>query len=402
MGTSRPTPAPPVSPLRRLRSVRRLRLVSVAALVLLTTACEVRTRVEVTVDEDGSGTVAVAVGLDREALAQVPDLDGSGTSDVADLAALVRTEDLEAAGWEVVEPDEAGSDTTWIRVTKPFGTPEEANAILAEVTGPDGPLRDLRLSRSTGFASTELTFSGTADLSGGLEAFGDSGLAQALDGEPLGEDAAQIEQRIGQPIAEALRLDVIVDLPGGLDANTDDRAGGAARWSPRLGDGAEQLSATGSVRDRPVQLLMVIAGLLLAAAVVAVARVVLVRPRSRPLPPPSREGEAPPPGPAPGEAERVPVPVGDGGDAEGEATDGERDELGGGDASPEPDIPGWHHPPPVPPEVPGWHHPPPVSPEPAADVPAWPDPASAPSDPQDVPGWRHPPPVSPESAEGDQ
>jgi outer membrane biosynthesis protein TonB len=300
----------PVSALRRLRSLRPLRLLPVAALVVLASACEVRTRVEVAVEQDGSGTVEVAVGLDRAALARVPDLDGDGTSGVADLAALVRTEDLEAAGWRVVEPREAGSGTTWIRVSKRFGTPAEANAILAEVTGPSGPLRDLRLSRSTGFASTELSFSGTADLSGGLEAFGDSGLAQALDGEPLGEDAAQIEQRLGRPLAEAFHLDVIVDLPGSLDANTDDRSGGAARWSPRLGEEASSLSASGSVRDWPVVLATILAVVFLVAAVLAVVRLLLARSRPEPEPEPAGEPElAREPEPvAAGPVEREPAP----------------------------------------------------------------------------------------------
>ncbi len=346
----------------RLRSVRRLRLLPLAALVLLGSACEVRTRVQVTVEEDGSGVVEVAVGLDREALARVPDLDDDGTSDVTDLVALVRTDDLEAAGWRVREPREAGSDTTWIRVSKPFGTPSEANAILAEVSGPSGPLRDLRLSRSTGFASTKLSFSGTADLSGGLEAFGDSGLSQALDGEPLGEDASQIEQRIGEPLADAFRVEVVVDLPGGLSANTDDRAGGAARWSPRLGSSAESLSASGSVRHWPVLLLTVLAGLCIVAGVAAAVRLVIAGRRPR--------GE------------------------------GERDEARGGDGSEGGlDIPGWRHPPPVAaephgPDVPGWHHPPSLPPQ-TDEVPEVPDEtAPVPSDPDEVPGWRHPPPVS--------
>jgi hypothetical protein len=348
-----------VSCLSRLRSVRRLRprlrLVPLVALVLLGSACEVRTRVQVTVEEDGSGVVEVAVGLDREALARVPDLDDDGTSDVTDLVALVRTDDLEAAGWRVQEPREAGSGTTWIRVSKPFATPSEANAVLAEVSGPSGPLRDLRLSRSTGFASTKLSFSGTADLSGGLEAFGDSGLSQALDGEPLGEDASQIEQRIGEPLADAFRVDVVVDLPGGLSANTDDRAGGAARWSPRLGSSAEDLSATWSVRHWPVLLLTVLAGLCIVAGVAAAVRLVLA--------------------------------------GRGPQGEGERDEDGD-----EPDIPGWRHPPPVATEdhgsdVPGWRHPPPRPPQ-TDEIPEVPDEtAPVPSDPDEVPGWRHPPPV---------
>jgi hypothetical protein len=331
------------------------RLLPLAALVLLASACEVRTRVHVTAEEDGSGVVEVAVGLDREALAQVPDLDGNGTSDVTDLVALIRTDDLEAAGWRVHEPDAVGSGMTWIRVSKPFGTPEEANAVLAEVSGPSGPLRDMRLSRSTGFASTDLSFTGTADLSGGLEAFGDSGLAQALDGEPLGEDAAQVEQRIGEPLTEAFHLDVVVDLPGK-----------AAQWSPRLGSEAQRLSATGSVRDWPVVLLTVLAVLCIVAAVAAAVWLGLVAPQGR------------------GERAHVPARRGRG--------------AGDGDDEDDLEIPGWRHPPPVPPDsgpdVPGWHHPPPLPPPPD-EVPEVPDEtAPVPSDPDEVPGWRHPPPVS--------
>lgn len=312
-------------------------------LVVLGSACEVRATVDVVVEEDGSGTVEVAVGLDADALAQVPDLDGDGRSGAADLSALVRTEDLEAAGWEVSEPSEAGSDLTWIRVSKPFGTPEEANAILAEVTGPEGPLRDLRLERSTGFAATELTFTGTADLSGGLEAFGDAGLVEALDGEPLGEDVAQIEERIGGPVADAVRLDVTVDLPGGLDANTDDRDGGAARWTPRLGDAAQPMEATGSVRDMPVLLLT---GVAVATGIALVVLAVL-----RFLP----RGPAPAPASAPASVGGGPEPAGSAGGSAGAAPGASGAEEsaaagGGGREASEPDVPGWHHPPPVPSE----------------------------------------------------
>ncbi len=241
---------------------RSLRLLPCLAAVVLASACEVRTAVTVDVEEDGSGAVEVAAGLDDDALSRVPDLDDDGTSDSADLAALVRTDDLVAAGWSVDGPDPDDDGLTWVRVTKPFGTPEEADAVLAEVAGPDGPLRDLHVTRSESFGRTELAFSGTADLRGGLEAFGDAGLAAALDGEPLGEDAAAIEARIGRPLAEAVPVEITAHLAG------DD-----VTWTPRLGEGPLDMASDSTLYHWPALTLVVVAGLcLLALAVVLLDR----------------------------------------------------------------------------------------------------------------------------------
>jgi hypothetical protein len=233
-----------------------------ALLVALVAAgCQVQTEVTVEMADDGSGTVEVAVGLDEGAMAELPDLDSSGSSDAADLSQLVRVEDLTSTGWTVGEP-EASDGVTWLRITKPFGTPEEAGQILAELTGPEGGLRDLQLSRSRGFGSTSYDFSGTADLSAGLESFGDAGLAEALDGEPLGEDAAAIQERLGQPLAEMLTLDVVVALPGATKT-----------FSPELGGEAVSMSSSSSVSDMRV---LGLAGLAV-ALFVALAVVLVVR-----------------------------------------------------------------------------------------------------------------------------
>lgn len=240
-------------------------------LVVAASACQVRTTVTVDVAADGSGTVEVTVGLDAEALAQVPDVDGNGARDGADLAGLVRSEDLEAAGWTVAAPssESEGDDggAARLRVSRPFGTPEEADVILAELTGPSGPLRDLHVTRSESYGRTEYTFTGTADLSGGLEAFGDEGLAAALEGEPLGEDAAAIEARIGQPLADAFTVEVTTVL-----------AGDETSWTPRLGDPALTMDAEATRYDVPVLALSAIAVAAL-VALVAVLAVRLVRSR---------------------------------------------------------------------------------------------------------------------------
>ena len=229
-------------------------------LVLATAACEVRTTVAVDVEDDGSGSVEVAVGLDAAALERLPDLDGDGVSDAADLAALVRSDDLTAAGWTVAEPAAGDDGTTWLRATQAFGTPTEGTEILAAVTGPDGPLRELRVTRSASFGRVEYGFHGTADLRGGLEAFGDEGLAAALEGEPLGEDEAAIEMRAGRPLAEAFTFEVTSRLSG--DETT---------WRPALGDGPVDLAATSTVYNWPVLALAAVAllaGLVMAALLV--------------------------------------------------------------------------------------------------------------------------------------
>lgn len=256
----------PVLPPRR-RAVRRLVPALAALLVVLSAgACQVRTTVDVAVAEDGSGTVTVAVALDDEALARVPDVDDDGTSGPADLAALVRSEDLVAAGWTVADP-ETGDGETVLRISRPFGTPAEADRVLAELTGGSGALRDLTVTRSASFGRTELGFSGTADLSGGLEAFGDEGLAAALDGEPLGEDAAAIEARVGQPLADVVTVEITADL-----------GGTSTSWAPRLGDAPVDMVADRTAYDVPVLVLTAIAGLA-ALALVAVLLTRMVRAR---------------------------------------------------------------------------------------------------------------------------
>jgi ATP-dependent Clp protease ATP-binding subunit ClpC len=217
---------------------------------LFSTACEVRTVVTVDMEDDGSGSVEVATGLDDDALSKLPDLDGDGVSTTSDLAALVRTDDLVASGWQISPPETRDDGTTWIKVTHPFGTPDEADQVMAQIAGESGPLQHMHLTRDHPFGRVRYQFRGTADLSGGLEAFGDEGLAALLDGEPLGEDAAAIEARIGQPLADAFKFTVTARLPGSEKS-----------WSPRLGDPPLEMASDSTVFRWPELALAILAAL---------------------------------------------------------------------------------------------------------------------------------------------
>ena len=121
--------------------------------------------VTVDMEDDGSGSVEVATGLDDDALTKLPDLDGDGVSTTSDLAALVRTDDLVASGWQISPPETRDDGTTWIKVTHPFGTPDEADQVMAQITGESGPLQHMHLTRDHPFGRVRYQFRGTADLS---------------------------------------------------------------------------------------------------------------------------------------------------------------------------------------------------------------------------------------------
>lgn len=173
-----------------------------AAVVALLAACQVDVTVDVQVNEDGSGSVTVGVGLDEAALARVGQLDQQ-----------LRTSDLEAAGWAVTAPTTEG-DRTWVRASKRFATPEDGQAVLAEITGPTGPFRDFAVHVDDGAFGTDFGVQGTIDLTGGPQAFGDEELRTLLGGDAYGGTLTALEQAEGRPATEMVDFEVTVRVPG--------------------------------------------------------------------------------------------------------------------------------------------------------------------------------------------
>jgi hypothetical protein len=254
---------------------RPSRLLLVALVVALASACQVKTEVDIDVKADGSGTVTVSVGLDDAAV-----------KDIGDLGAVVRTDDLTKAGWTIGRPAKEADGYTYLRLTKPFANPDEANAIFTQITGPTGPFQGFHLARTREFAKTDTTFDGTVDLTGGLPAFADNALAQQLDGKPLGQDLASIEKAVGGPIDKAFTFRVAVRLPGDVTSNATLQVDNGAVWEPKLSDKAPSvLQAKGSAR-RVTTLVFIALGIvaLIALAVVLIRRARAARRRPEPTP----------------------------------------------------------------------------------------------------------------------
>lgn len=247
--------------------------------VVLLGACRVETTVGVSVDDDGSGQIAVDVVLDADAVRRVGDVKEE-----------IRTSDLRAAGWEVEGPQPVDGGGQRLRVSRPFNTPQEAEAIFRSLATPESPFGRVDIDQRRGFWSTKTTFAATVDLSGGLEAFSDPQLSEALGGQPLGVPAEQLEQRLGAALDRVFQLRVAARLPGDIESNAPRQLRGGAMWTPKLGE-TVTLEASSTAVNRPRIVFAVIA-LTSAVAAVALAGSRLFTRRRHHLPASLRPAEA--------------------------------------------------------------------------------------------------------------
>lgn len=213
-------------------SVPRALAVVLAVLALFAAGCRLDTVVTVDVGADGAGTVAVVVTADRALLERAP-----GAFD--DL----RLDDLRAGGWAVDGPAATAAGGAEVRLTKPFGSFEQAGAVIGELSGPDGPLGRFTVRRErVDDATVTWRVQGSGGLPGGLAALTDPALAEALGGSVPFAD---------EPVGDALAMEVRVRLPGEVTAvGAEVTADGTVVFRPDLGSGAiSTFTATGSVRD---------------------------------------------------------------------------------------------------------------------------------------------------------
>jgi hypothetical protein len=189
----------------------------VGALLLLGLAasgCQVTLTAGVAAGADGSGTVRAGIGFDDEALAEI-----------GDPATELRLDDLREAGWDVGAPSKEKDGLTWVRAAKRFATPTDAARVAAELSGPEGPFRDLRLQHSRSFFKTKTVLTGRVDLSNGLVGLSDSDVQAKLGDADLGLDLEGLRRRFGPAVDEAVRVRFEARLPGHSQT-----------WQPRLGE----------------------------------------------------------------------------------------------------------------------------------------------------------------------
>jgi hypothetical protein len=210
---------------------RRLRSVPVLALLaLVAVGCEVDAAVIVDVRDDGSGVVRVRVVADAEAVRATE----SGGATIED---SVRLADLSDAGWRVGAWRRAEDGSATLVLSKPFSSVDEVAGIMREISGPDGPLQRVRVTRERGLLSTEWSLSGRADLADVQTGVAtDPELVASLTNQQVDVDA--IDRQLLAQLEASFGLRVEVRLPGGE----------RFVFAPEPG-GAEPLQASSSVLD---------------------------------------------------------------------------------------------------------------------------------------------------------
>ncbi len=186
-------------------------------------ACQVRVTGGIDVNPDGGGTVRAGLGLDDEAM-----------KSVGYISAALRVDDLRQAGWKIDGPGKEGDGLTWVRASRPVSDTAGAKVALAQLSGPDGPFRDLTVSSTHSLFRNRTTLSGAVDLSGGLNGLADADLLSKIGGGlPLDLDG--LRKELGADLDKVVQVSFEARLPGSVDANATEKAGGRLVWRPSLG-----------------------------------------------------------------------------------------------------------------------------------------------------------------------
>lgn len=251
---------------------------------LIASSCRADVVVDVTVNDDVSGTVEATVLLDAEAAEGLRDLDENASG--------IPLEDLAESGWEIEPPTATADGGTRISATKNFGGPGQLTQVLEELGGEGGIFRDFQLQRAQSFGQLSYALIGQLDVSGGFDTFGDVDLAEALSAE---EQSLQSLAEYYGATEEDVGFTLRVTMPGQLqnDASSGSLVVGetsvTSAWAAALGDKAISVALATTERSILAQVLRgasVVAGVL--TAIVLLARLLRAisnrrRARARPV-----------------------------------------------------------------------------------------------------------------------
>jgi hypothetical protein len=183
------------------------RACALVACLFVFAGCKVDADVNVTLREDGTGTIDAAITLDGEAVARV---ETNGRT----LETAFPLDDLRAAGWDVSPWLRLDDGRAAIRLTHEYAGEDELDQRIAELVGPTDLLKGAQLTRQRGLLRSRDELSIEADMRDpGTGVQQDPELVAALTAGGL--DVATLDQQLQAELRDALTMQVTVEVPGG-------------------------------------------------------------------------------------------------------------------------------------------------------------------------------------------
>lgn len=257
---------------RLLRMRMYMPVVVLCASATLLAACQVETKVDVTVDSNGSGEVLVSVTM-----------DGGDVVSAVDIMSNLEIGDMKDAGWAVADVEALDNEKARVKASKKFESVEQLQMILHELAGVNTIFSNVELTREHVFARSDWYFKADINPSPSLEIFSDTNLAAILDGAFFGRPIDDIQAKLDSgeyrlklafsltlpadlnapevPAVDTLGTDALsADTLGtdtlGTDTLTDANissgvvAGSIAEWSFSYGDAPTSVSASATAEHR--------------------------------------------------------------------------------------------------------------------------------------------------------
>lgn len=226
-------------------------------------SCRVDLATSVNVADNGSGTITVTAVADAEAVRLAPELNES-----------LNFEDLRTAGWNIETQNPASPGGISVVAQRPFATVDEAGFFLAQLSGEDGPLRGLVVTRSGGVNDATYTFEGSGGLPNGLAGFADAEALTVLGANPF----EQAIVRNGRSLTDSLSVSLRITLPGNtittdgvIAPRSDDDVATTFSWDVPVDGSSVTFAASTRDRDFGAMVAFVVARILLVALILGAA-----------------------------------------------------------------------------------------------------------------------------------
>ena len=195
-----------------------MRRVLIVIAVMVLSACQVDTTIDISMHSDGSGTITLTAIADADIVTKAPGL-----------AEDLRFDDAKTAGWTVDGPTKTSSGGLQGRAAHDFANPEEATALLQSINGSGGPLHDVTVTRTVNPDGTTIELVGSLRIDG-LAAFADPDVLAAIGATPYADQVATAGEGPRQAVVVTVRA---ASLPGKINSGQARSRTAACRGSCR-------------------------------------------------------------------------------------------------------------------------------------------------------------------------